>query len=238
MDKAIHSVTGRRPADPTSGTKAVTARKTEHAAEAFAATVALRSDQLETHPTTPLSLKSTPAVARSRPQAPWRRSPALWIAGGSGALVLLLATLVFFIQTKDGAIRVEINDPSLEVAIRGTEIVLKQADQGHDVRLSPGEKTLIVQRGDFRFETDKLVLKRGDAVTVQVTLLAGKVEVRQGKQLLGESRLPVMEQRTSGQDVRARRNGVSTPRSSAVSPRLRRPTMWKLPAHWPTWLTG
>ena len=90
---------------------------------------------------------------------------------------------MFFVQTSEGTIRVEINDPGIELAIKGTEILLKQADQGKDVKLSPGDKTLIVQRGDFKFETDKLVLKKGDTVTVQVELLAGRVEVKQGEVL-------------------------------------------------------
>ena len=52
----------------------------------------------------------------------------------------------------------EIDDPQIEVAIKGTDIVLKQADQGKDVKLSAGDHTLVVQRGDFKFETTQLVL--------------------------------------------------------------------------------
>ena len=81
------------------------------------------------------------------------------VAAGSGGLLLLLAAVVvFFVQTKDGSIRVEIHDPKIEVAIKGTDIVFKQADQGKDVKVSAGEKTLIVKRDDFTFETDKLIL--------------------------------------------------------------------------------
>jgi hypothetical protein len=85
-----------------------------------------------------------------------RSSFGLLVAGG--AALLLLAAVVFFVQTKDSVIRVEINDPDIKVSIKGTEIVLKQADQGKDVTLSPGDHVLIVKRGDFKFETDKLIL--------------------------------------------------------------------------------
>jgi serine/threonine protein kinase/formylglycine-generating enzyme required for sulfatase activity len=115
------------------------------------------------------------------------------IAGGGVALAtfaVLLATIVFFVRTKDGVIRVEIGDPSIEVAIKGTEILLKQADNGTDVKLTPGDKTLVVQRGDFQFETDKLILKRGDTLTVHVELLAGEIEVRQGDRVVGRRSLP------------------------------------------------
>ncbi|MFV1967506.1 MAG: SUMF1/EgtB/PvdO family nonheme iron enzyme [Pirellulaceae bacterium] len=110
------------------------------------------------------------------------------LACAGGAALVLLA-VVFFIQTKEGVIRVEINDPEIEVAIKGTEIVLHQADQGKDVALSPGDHTLVVQRGDFKFETGKLILKKGETVTVRVELLADQIQVRQGEKLIGEKRL-------------------------------------------------
>ncbi|HVC98204.1 MAG TPA: family 16 glycoside hydrolase [Pirellulales bacterium] len=117
---------------------------------------------------------------------PWQRMTAIVAAG---AAAVLLWGIVFLVQTKDGAIRVEINDSTIEVAIKGTDIVLKQADNGRDIKLSPGEKTLIVERGDFKFETDKLVLKKGETVTVAVTLLDGHIRVKQGKRVIGEGEL-------------------------------------------------
>ena len=201
----------RRPSDslgnrakhsgPCASETTVSAVELPQATEAFARTGGLQSPQPETDPATQDLPECPSAAVRTSSQARRRRTPAVWIAGGTGSLVLLLAALVFSLQTKDGAIRVEINDPSIEVAIQGTEIVLKQADQGQDVRLSPGEKTLIVQRGDFKFESDKLVLKRGTTVTVQVTLLEGKVEVRQGDHVLGAGRLPATGQRVGGEKV-------------------------------------
>jgi len=110
-------------------------------------------------------------------------------ASGGGFLILLFA-VVFFVQTKDGIIRVEINDPQIEVAIKGTKILLKQADNGKDVKVTAGDKTLVIERGDFKFETDKLVLKKDDTVTVQVTLLTGNVEVKQGDTVIGRGKLP------------------------------------------------
>jgi len=163
-------------------------------------TVALQSNQVDTDPQSQMSIAAPPAPIGTRSASKVRRTPA-WVTGiprsrvglfcaAGGAAVLLLAALVFFVQTGEGVIRVEINDPQIEVAIQGTDITLKQADQGKDVKLSPGEKTLIVQRGDFRFETDKLILKRGETVTVRVELLAGQVQVHQGDNLLGQGKLP------------------------------------------------
>ncbi len=133
------------------------------------------------------SLRPAPSASR-RSSPPWWKSRTAWIAGGAAAVLLL--AIVFFVQTKDGTIRVEINDPDIEVAIKGTKIVLKQADQGKDVELTPGEKTLIVKRGDFQFETDKLILREGETVRVRVDLLAGRVEAHQGEKLIGRETLP------------------------------------------------
>ena len=158
-----------------------------------APTVALASPLQGTDPVSSRSIQIAqsqgPRTARVKSPPIWRQ-PLVLVAGGLGGLLLLLAAIVFFVQTKDGMIRVEINDPQIEVAIKGTNIVLKKADQGKDVELSPGEKTLIVRRGDFKFETSKLVLKKGKNVTVHVELLAGQVEVKQGDKVIGHGKLP------------------------------------------------
>ena len=72
------------------------------------------------------------------------------------------------------------------MAIKGTEIVLEQADQRKDIKLSPGDHTLVIRRDGFRFETDKLALRCGHEVTVRVELLAGEVQIRQGEKLIGQ----------------------------------------------------
>lgn len=114
---------------------------------------------------------------------------AKWIAAGGAASAILLAGILFFLQTKDGVIRVEINDPQVEVSIKGTDIVFKQADQGKDVHVTPGDKTLLIKRGDFSFETDKLILKNGSDVTIRVELLADQFQVYQGDNLFGQKKL-------------------------------------------------
>ena len=129
-------------------------------------------------------------IARKKRQSRWLQNHVVWLATGGAALLVLLAAIVFFVQTNVGTIRIEINDPKIEVAIEGTEIVLKQADQGRDVRLSPGNHTLVIRRDDLQFETNKLILRRGDAVTVRVELLAGEVQVRQDEKLIGQRKLP------------------------------------------------
>ncbi|OYV84728.1 MAG: hypothetical protein B7Z73_14885, partial [Planctomycetia bacterium 21-64-5] len=121
-------------------------------------------------------------TARWRSLPPWQR----WTLAGAPATLALVFGVILLLPVKDGIIRVEINDPQVEVAIKGTDIVLKQVDNGRDVKLSAGEKTLVVELGDSKFETDKLVLKKGDAVNVAVTLIAGHLEVTQGDTVIGK----------------------------------------------------
>ena len=96
----------------------------------------------------------------------------------------------------------------------------KQADQGKDNKLSPGDKTLIVQRGDFKFETNKLVLKKGETVTVQVELLAGRVEVKQGDTVLGQAQLPLPPVAKAHQEAWAKHLGVKVETTNSVGVKM------------------
>jgi formylglycine-generating enzyme required for sulfatase activity/serine/threonine protein kinase len=132
------------------------------------------------------NLQAQTPPRRRRLQSRWFENPLIWVAGGGGALLLLMAAIVYYLHTEDGTVRVEIDAPEFEVAVKGTRIVLKQGDNGKEIKLPPGDYTLVVRRGDdFRFETDKLIVKGGEEVSVRVQLLAGTVQVRQGEKLIG-----------------------------------------------------
>lgn len=144
-------------------------------------------------PEPPRTPPAESAAEPARSAAGWSLGRKRWIAVGGVALIgLLWAGLMLFMQTSQGLIRVQIDDPQIEVAIQGTAIVLKRADQGQDIKLSPGEKSFIVRRGDFQFETDRLILKNAETVTVRVELLAGQARVFQGEQLLSQAALPTV----------------------------------------------
>ena len=130
---------------------------------------------------------SARAKAKARPQIPTK----LLIAGGAGLLgiVGLLAAMVFFFQTPNGTLRLEITDPEIEVKVKGHDIVLTNADDKQPIKLKAGEHTLIVTRGDFTFETKDFILKKGETTTVKVELLPGKVQVVSAGNVLGEQAL-------------------------------------------------
>ena len=116
--------------------------------------------------------------------ADWRNSRAWMVAGGGVVAALLLAGLLFLIQMPTGILRVELNDPDVKVSVRGTEIVITNADK-EPVKLSPGEHSLTVTRGDFGFDTDTLILKKNETVAVIVEFVEGELRASHDGKVIG-----------------------------------------------------
>jgi hypothetical protein len=108
--------------------------------------------------------------------------------GTAGVLVSLLAGYLVFIQTRAGTLRVEINDPDVEVRVKGETIVLKRGER-KEARLKPGDHALLVRRGNLEFETRAFEVKHGDIVAVSVAVLDGEVQVQQRGEVIG--RVPI-----------------------------------------------
>ncbi len=158
-------------------------------------------------PGQPAPAQSPPSASPPAPPGPFpqpplhpRRKPLsrridpltwfLFLAGGMAALVLLAMMAVFFLRTDKGVIRVEINDPQVEVQLKGTNITLRGVQGGKDIQVEPGSHALVVRRGDFQFETNRLILRRGQRVTVRVDYIQGQVVVRQGTRELARAQVP------------------------------------------------
>jgi hypothetical protein len=99
--------------------------------------------------------KASPVPKRAR------RRRMLWIAAGLLGLAVAAAATVLLIPTPDGTLRIQIEDDETEVTVKGPDVVLKKADGLRDITVRPGKQLLHIKRGDFEFETDKLILKRG-----------------------------------------------------------------------------
>ena len=106
------------------------------------------------------------------------------LAAIAAAILLVIASVVFFFRTPDGVLRIAIDDPDIEVSVKGTEIVLEGVEM-QDITLKPGKHTLKVKRGDFEFETDSIVLKKGDTVVVDVAMLDGEIQVESRGEVIG-----------------------------------------------------
>ena len=134
--------------------------------------------------------RSSIAVGAGRPMTAKSRSRrGIYVAVGVVSAVLLLALgIILLLPSKQGTIRIEINDPEIEVTVKGTGIVLKGADK-EDVKLEPGEHVLHVTRGEFEFDTSTLILKKGETISVKVELLADKLQAVENGEVIGQKEL-------------------------------------------------
>ena len=134
------------------------------------------------------------APAPARKSGSWGISHIpLWMLGlaaGGAAVLAGLLLGVIFLRSGKGLIRLEINDPQVEVQIKGTQITLRGLQGAKELHVSPGEHALVIRRGDFEFETTRLVVRRGQKVTVRVEYVQGDLVVRQGNRQLARARLP------------------------------------------------
>ena len=137
----------------------------------------------------------TPSVSPAMAAQRHRIATAVFI--GLACVVLLLAGVIFYVQTNRGTLRIEINDPQIEVAVQGTDIVVKDEGQ-EDIRLKPGEHTLHVKRGALEFDTDAITLKKGETVAVQIELVGRRVRAMRDKTLLGHREYPKPKPTASG----------------------------------------
>ena len=132
----------------------------------------------------------TSAAARTQSKPSIFSAMPKWLLIGGGLAALLLigffgaAATVFFLPTADGTLRVEVNDPDIKVQLKGTNITFTQKKQ-EPIEIKPGEKTLVVTRDGFTFETNQFILKKGETTVVKVDLLPGKVRVVSDGHVIG-----------------------------------------------------
>ncbi len=113
-----------------------------------------------------------------------KRSRLPWLIGGSVAGVcVLVAALVLLWPTPKGTVRIESDDPNVEIVFDKTGPTIKGADK-EPISLRAGEHGVLIKRGDFTFEADKFLLKKGEAVVLRLELLQGKVEIVQDGQVV------------------------------------------------------
>ena len=94
--------------------------------------------------------------------------------------------IVYYWQTNNGIVRIEINDPDIKVAFDKNGPTISGVDK-QDIKLTPGEFGLHVKRGDLKFDTDKFILKRGETITLKIEWFKeGKLQVVQGDKVIGE----------------------------------------------------
>lgn len=146
---------------------------------ASAQEVAQRLRALEQRPTTQVLPKPEARPARKS------RKPLVAVAGAA----LAVALMVILWPTPHGTVRIESDDPAVEVVFDKDGPTIKGADK-EPISLRAGKHGVRIQRGDFTFEANKLVLKKEAALTLKVELLQGKVQVLQDGQVVATQDMP------------------------------------------------
>jgi serine/threonine protein kinase len=149
-----------------------------------------------------------------------RRRIGAW-TGLLGAVMLAIA-LVLFLRTNHGVILVEIEDPTIRVALDGGTIQITERSSGQPIEVSPGQHRLHVTRGNLRFTTDAFELNRGEKILLRVARVEGQVRVFQEDAVIGKAKIPPdpgiadVSQRNT-QPAAAASGGASRSRQAALA---------------------
>ncbi len=121
---------------------------------------------------------------------PARNNRKLLQAVACAALVVGLALAVVLWPTPHGTVRIESDDPAVQVVFDKDGVTIQGADKDQ-ITLRAGEHGVLIKRGDFAFEADKLVLKKGATLTLKVELLQGKIQVLRDSKAVATQDMPV-----------------------------------------------
>lgn len=108
---------------------------------------------------------------------PKRRKPRFLSLTAIAALFfgLIAAGVVFYVQTDNGVVRIDVASESLEVDIDGQTVTVDNDDKPLEIK--PGKHALTIRQGDFTFETKKFEVSRNGATSLKVELLEGQIIV-------------------------------------------------------------
>ncbi len=114
---------------------------------------------------------------QTKAKAERRQPPVKRFTAVAALFFATLAATIFFVQTNNGVVRVEVLDDSLAVVIKDQTITVD--NDNRPITISPGEQTLVVRYtdGDIEFETNSFQIRRGDEIAFKVELLKGEIVV-------------------------------------------------------------
>ena len=150
----------------------------------------------------PLSKETDPIHSRQpQPQVQSRREKRDWLPLTTMAAIffaVIVAGIVYYIQTNKGVVRVEVIDESLAVDISGQTVTMKDGDN-KPIRVRAGENRLRVRELDsgFEFETDNFEVVRDGEIAFKVDLIAGEVVVSKDGNPFDRGRLSLAKDATA-----------------------------------------
>jgi serine/threonine protein kinase/formylglycine-generating enzyme required for sulfatase activity len=125
---------------------------------------------------------------------PARRGRKLLLLALGGAVVVgaAVVAIVLLRPAPHGTVHMESDDPKVEIVFDQTGPTVKGSEK-EPITLPAGGHRLLVKRGDFSFETDKVLIKDGQTLTLKVEVLRGKIQVSANGQVIGSGVLPPVD---------------------------------------------
>jgi hypothetical protein len=120
------------------------------------------------------SAAPTPAAGRgARPRTAWlARKPLLPVLAAGGVAVALVASVVLWITSARGTIRIELDGPRAEVEVQVDGEHVESAGVNEPLRLRPGKHHLLVTGKKIQPVSTSFTVTRGDNPALRVQLVA------------------------------------------------------------------
>jgi len=160
-----------------------------HLEEAATTTQVTTAPRTKVRPNQTEPGKATPTV-RVAVDTVRKRKPLVLVAAGGIAVIAVLAGILIFWRTPNGLVKIESDDPNIEIVFDKTGPIIKGKNT-EPISLRVGKHGLLVKRGDLFFETDKLLIKKGETVTLKVELLPGKMQLVMDGKVIGFGEMPL-----------------------------------------------
>lgn len=141
-----------------------------------------------------------------------------WIAAAIAFGIVGILSVVFLLPTKDGYIRVEIDDPNISAVLNSNGVTITSTDKSEAIKIEPGTtQSLKITRGDFEFETEDFVLRRGEKSVLKINFVKGKlIATRDGSAIdVEQKNVPKMVLKPLGKDPT--KKTITTPDASSNS---------------------
>jgi formylglycine-generating enzyme required for sulfatase activity/tRNA A-37 threonylcarbamoyl transferase component Bud32 len=130
------------------------------------------------------------APSRSRPR---KKKRPLWpwlVGAGVVGMGVLAVALIVWWPTPQGTVRIESNDPGVEVVFDWNGPTIRGTDSA-PVTLRAGEHAVLVRRGYLTCEADRLIVKKGQAIILQVISLPHRIQLVHDGQVIASRDLPL-----------------------------------------------
>lgn len=128
----------------------------------------------------------------------WNRVPLVVRIGAiaGGGVMAILMGIVLFLPGKKGTVRIEVNDPAIEILVHESGTTIKGVGK-KEITLTAGEQGFTIKRDDLQFETDRFLLSQGGVVTLRIDLLADKLMASLNGDPLGSVHVPKQPERNA-----------------------------------------